>query len=95
MQARRRAASWNLQLPPDLAESLQVTETEMTLDRSHGPQTPLLCPQEGGGGGVVITAQKQKRSDLWARHWVLGSGVGGAEGREGLLQPWSEDVVLV
>lgn len=44
---------------------------------------------------MVITAQKQKRSDLWARHWVLGSGVGGAEGREGLLQPWSEDVVLV
>lgn len=43
----------------------------------------------------MMTAQKQKRSDLWARRWALGRGVGGAEGREGLLQPWSEDVVLV
>lgn len=59
-----------------------------------GPRHPC-CVLRREVGVVVITAQKQKRSDLWARHWVLGSGVGGAEGREGLLQPWSEDVVLV
>ena len=58
-----------------------------------GPRHPCCVLRREVGG--VMTAQKQKRSDLWARRWALGRGVGGAEGREGLLQPWSEDVVLV
>ena len=49
-----------------------------------GPRHPC-CVLRREVGGVVITAQKQKRSDLWARHWVLGSGVWSVDPGRGQL----------
>ena len=59
---------------------------ETPLDRPHGPQTPLMCPQEGGGGGDDPEAEAERLlgRTLGAGTW---GGVGGLKGGRGLCSP--------